>query len=573
MLKQHNSNERSRLEKPLQPGGDDHDPGEHSEDEHLWLENKVQRHGKTEHGQQDVRAAEHLKYQPFTEAGTGSSAEQPGSTAASRAQELEARCVQLEAEHKDSRVRLESEVEQHREARSRVQKLELWCEELQKQVEEHGKKTGQAREAEARCVQLEAERSDLRARLEHEVQQHGETRSRATILYQQRLEAEKELHIRLEKEVQQHREAQIQAEHWEQRCLELEKDVQKPTLSLRKNHAQNSIVVIMKEPKFQTIVVSAAGGSIILGTAGGAFGLTSGMFVGGVVGVVPALLTFGLSIPAGAALGGGTGLSVGTVVGTGVGAASGGITGCIVYKYRAQITNGYLTVKTKALCTAEGASPRTVDGVKLMKTSTHSVITSASSSVIAKYESVRESAIWGTHLIMMKAENFKSNIAMQTGKLRSDTHEIITAPKFKAIAGSAAGGAVVGGTTGGATGTVAGGAMGAAVGVIPALFTVGLSIPVGAAIGGGIGLFAGTATGGSVGAVCGGAVGYNRYKKKCLKDGDDEAHVGTKFFTSKSKTSELDTHSTRSQCGSLVNPKRLIVNWHPDTHDDQLIGS
>merc|ERR1711879_265909 len=49
---------------------------------------------------------------------------------------------------------------------------------------------------------------------------------------------------------------------------------------------------------------------------------------------------------------------------------------------------------------------------------------------------------------------------------------------------------------------------GAAIGVVPALFTFGLSIPVGAVIGGGLGLCAGSSTG----AVGGGAVGYYGYK-------------------------------------------------------------
>ena len=56
------------------------------------------------------------------------------------------------------------------------------------------------------------------------------------------------------------------------------------------------------------------------------------------------------------------------------------------------------------------------------------------------------------------------------------------------------------GVAGGAAGAVAG----AAVGVVPALFTFGLSIPVGAALG----LCAGTATGASAGAMGGGAAGY-----------------------------------------------------------------
>merc|ERR1712113_334154 len=49
--------------------------------------------------------------------------------------------------------------------------------------------------------------------------------------------------------------------------------------------------------------------------------------------------------------------------------------------------------------------------------------------------------------------------------------------------------------------------VGAAAGVVPAIFTFGLSIPVGAVIG----MCAGTAIGGSAGAVTGGVTGYTGF--------------------------------------------------------------
>merc|ERR1712056_127228 len=60
-------------------------------------------------------------------------------------------------------------------------------------------------------------------------------------------------------------------------------------------------------------------------------------------------------------------------------------------------------------------------------------------------------------------------------------------------------------------GMVCGGAAGALVGVVPALFTFGLSIPIGAVVGGGAGLFLGGAAGTSVGFAGGGAVGLTGY--------------------------------------------------------------
>merc|ERR1712113_1199502 len=58
------------------------------------------------------------------------------------------------------------------------------------------------------------------------------------------------------------------------------------------------------------------------------------------------------------------------------------------------------------------------------------------------------------------------------------------------------------------TGAVSGGLVGAALGLVPAVFTFGLSIPVGAALGGGTGLCIGSAVGGTAGFVGGGIAGY-----------------------------------------------------------------
>merc|ERR1712066_310 len=57
---------------------------------------------------------------------------------------------------------------------------------------------------------------------------------------------------------------------------------------------------------------------------------------------------------------------------------------------------------------------------------------------------------------------------------------------------------------------------GAAVGIIPAFFTLGLSIPAGAMAG----LCVGTAVGGGAGAVGGGLVGYGSFThRKAISDG------------------------------------------------------
>merc|ERR1712232_1030054 len=97
---------------------------------------------------------------------------------------------------------------------------------------------------------------------------------------------------------------------------------------------------------------------------------------------------------------------------------------------------------------------------------------------------------------------------------KAKTVEIASNKAVQVTAASAAGGAVTLGTAGGVTGLATGGTIGAAIGLVPALFTFGLSIPIGAAIGGSCGLVAGTAVGGTTGLVGGGAVGYGAFTKR-----------------------------------------------------------
>lgn len=99
---------------------------------------------------------------------------------------------------------------------------------------------------------------------------------------------------------------------------------------------------------------------------------------------------------------------------------------------------------------------------------------------------------------------------MLSGRAR----EVAADSKFQATAASTAGGAIALGASGGTAGLAVGSAIGAAVGLVPALFTLGLSIPIGAAIGGGSGLVLGTVAGGTCGAVGAGAAGYGVYSKK-----------------------------------------------------------
>eukprot|EP00929_Paragymnodinium_shiwhaense_P030092 TRINITY_DN17110_c0_g1_i1.p2 TRINITY_DN17110_c0_g1~~TRINITY_DN17110_c0_g1_i1.p2 ORF type:complete len:333 (+),score=107.42 TRINITY_DN17110_c0_g1_i1:74-1072(+) len=91
-------------------------------------------------------------------------------------------------------------------------------------------------------------------------------------------------------------------------------------------------IALAKDPKAQVTTASAAAG----GVAGGVTGGTAGLLAGAAVGVVPALFTFGLSIPICATIG----LGAGAMGGSAVGAAGGGTAGYVGYTHRKELSNG-----------------------------------------------------------------------------------------------------------------------------------------------------------------------------------------------------------------------------------------
>merc|ERR1712232_1305578 len=93
----------------------------------------------------------------------------------------------------------------------------------------------------------------------------------------------------------------------------------------------------VSKPSFQVTTLSAAGGAVTMGAGSGLMGLTGGAGVGAAVGVVPAIFTFGLSIPIGAFMGGAFGLCAGTVVGSSAGLVGGGAVGHYGYEHRNEI--------------------------------------------------------------------------------------------------------------------------------------------------------------------------------------------------------------------------------------------
>lgn len=84
---------------------------------------------------------------------------------------------------------------------------------------------------------------------------------------------------------------------------------------------------LASDQKVQIAAVSAAGASVALGTTGGAMGVLIGSATGAAWGVIPALLTFGLSIPVCATVVGAAGLVTGTTAGGAVGLVGGGAVG------------------------------------------------------------------------------------------------------------------------------------------------------------------------------------------------------------------------------------------------------
>jgi len=274
-------------------------------------------------------------------------------------------------------------------------------------------------------------------------------------------------------------------------------------------------LALVKHPKFQTIALGGGSGLVIMGSTCAFVGGGAGVTIGTIVGCVPALFTFGLSIPVGAAIGGGVGTCLGLALGGGSGVIVGGAAGHVGHAYRVELKNGFLYIKTKS-------------GERKVNLQVF----------IAKVAAgTRSKAMEITSLAQEKAVSTQQQVRVHIVKRGKQAHELVSHPKFQATAASAAGGAAVGGAGGGAAGLITGGTIGAAVGLIPALFTFGLSIPVGAAIGGGTGLCVGTLAGSSAGALGGGTTGYSvhTYRNE-IKAGANHARTKVGEYGSVLKT-------------------------------------
>lgn len=300
-------------------------------------------------------------------------------------------------------------------------------------------------------------------------------------------------------------------------------------IQLAAKHVKNRTLALVKNPDFQTCTFFTGCGVITVGAVGGAFGTASGIIIGGAAGVVPSLLTFGLSIPAGATLGGAAGVCTGTVIGS----SAGGIAGYSIYKYRVEINNGIVYVKVKSMETLECAQVKLSAAVAKSQASLQSTISSIRKKAADAALATQTRAAVATHSVRVKCGEVADVATLKTKEIVT----FATTTRAGVTSASALAGGAVGGTTGGAIGTVAG----AAVGVIPAVFTLGLSVPIFAAVG----MCAGTAAGGLAGTVGGGAVGYSGFTYR--KEIKDTAHnawekASTSMGYVKSKASEKAMH-------------------------------
>jgi len=104
---------------------------------------------------------------------------------------------------------------------------------------------------------------------------------------------------------------------------------------------------LVANKSFQATAASATGGATVLGAGGGAAGLVAGGTAGALAGLPLALLTFGLSVPAGAVFGGGAGLAMGAAAGASIGAIGGGAAGFGAYSKRDDIHGAASLVGSK----------------------------------------------------------------------------------------------------------------------------------------------------------------------------------------------------------------------------------
>jgi len=296
---------------------------------------------------------------------------------------------------------------------------------------------------------------------------------------------------------------------------------------------KSKAVTAAKDPAVQVTVVTAAGGATVGGISSAIGGAVLGGAVGIAAGIVPAIFTFGLSIPAGCIVGAGCGSVIGGAAGSTAGALGAGAAGYGTYTKRKEIVAFTKKVKARAISAAGAAKAKGKKSLDDAK---------AQAASLGKY--VEEKRAEGHKKVVAAIAKAKSEALKGTAKAK----ELALDRTCQVTAASAAAGATTLGLGGAATGLVAGGTLGAAVGVIPAIFTFGLSIPVFAVIGGTCGTAVGTATGASAGFVSGGAAGYGAYTRRekiasTMSEAKTKADAAAKYVRDTASESALRVRS------------------------------
>ncbi|CAE7205248.1 unnamed protein product [Symbiodinium necroappetens] len=194
------------------------------------------------------------------------------------------------------------------------------------------------------------------------------------------------------------------------------------------------------------------------------------------------------------------GAAAGLLVGTTAGGVAGGTGGFCLYKYRVQIKDGVVRVQLKARKSlSEGC------------------------------ETARKSLSDGCETVKGVTSRAKLAIDSARTKAHEKAGEAMTFAT-SSRAGFTSASTMLGGSLGTVAGAACGAACGAAVGLVPAVFTLGLSIPISA----GIGLAAGATTGG--GGACG-FVGFT-YREEIKRSA---GYLRTKTMDSAAQVTERVT--------------------------------
>eukprot|EP00441_Pelagodinium_beii_P040301 CAMPEP_0197635874 /NCGR_PEP_ID=MMETSP1338-20131121/11566_1 /TAXON_ID=43686 ORGANISM="Pelagodinium beii, Strain RCC1491" /NCGR_SAMPLE_ID=MMETSP1338 /ASSEMBLY_ACC=CAM_ASM_000754 /LENGTH=354 /DNA_ID=CAMNT_0043208007 /DNA_START=12 /DNA_END=1076 /DNA_ORIENTATION=+ len=242
-----------------------------------------------------------------------------------------------------------------------------------------------------------------------------------------------------------------------------------------------------EDPQALAAVIVGSGGALCLGSVGAVIGATAGAACGLCLGALPALFTFGLSLPVGAVVGGVGGMVAGAMTGSTAGFAGGATSGCFVAYFRTEIRNTSVYICAKLYDVYDILVLRPAGAIK------------------ATNRRVCDGVRNSTEYTKAKAQATATFVKESAADRR-----------VQVSAAGAGLGATACGTAGAATGACIGGSVGALVGLVPAVFTFGLSIPIGAVVGGSAGVMLGGAVGTSAGFAGGGAMAFLGFTYRSL---------------------------------------------------------